>query len=239
MLQGSIGEGTGGVTEVLKRRVVMPLAGPLAETDHVLGHELVHAFQFDMTGGGGATSSSNIPNAMRLPLWFIEGMAEYLSVGPVDPHTAMWMRDAARREKLPTIRQLSDPALLPVPVRAGALVLRRRALGRRGGGGRAARGVPPTDAERILESVTGLDHKELSKQWHKAVRDAYRPVFENKRDPTAYGRVVISEDQRRRAERRARAQPRRQPGRLLLGEGPVLDRPVRGRRRHRDACGAS
>ena len=34
---GMIGEGTGGVTEGLKRRVVLPLAGTLAETDHVLG----------------------------------------------------------------------------------------------------------------------------------------------------------------------------------------------------------
>jgi hypothetical protein len=29
----------------------------------------------------------------------IEGMAEYLSVGADDPLTAMWIRDAARREK--------------------------------------------------------------------------------------------------------------------------------------------
>ena len=45
---GMIGEGTGGVTEGLKRRVVLPLAGTLAETDRVLGHELVHAFQYDI-----------------------------------------------------------------------------------------------------------------------------------------------------------------------------------------------
>ena len=193
VLQGFIGEGTGGATEVLKRRVVMPLAGPLAETDHVLGHELVHAFQFDMTGRGGTASSSNIPNAVRLPLWFIEGMAEYLSVGPVDPHTAMWMRDAARREKLPTIRQLSDPRFFPY--RYGQ-ALWSYVAGRWGDEvvADALRAASrQSDAERILESVTGLDHKELSKQWHQAVRDAYRPIFESKRDAATYGRVVISE----------------------------------------------
>ena len=47
-LEGEIGEGTGGVTEGAKRRVILPFAGGLAETDHVLGHELVHAFQYDM-----------------------------------------------------------------------------------------------------------------------------------------------------------------------------------------------
>src|SRR5688572_16499401 len=45
---GEIGEGTGGVTEGNRRRVIMPFAGGLAETDHVLGHELVHAFQYDI-----------------------------------------------------------------------------------------------------------------------------------------------------------------------------------------------
>ena len=52
---GMIGEGTGGVTEGLKRRVVLPLAGTLAETDHVLGHELVHAFQYDISAQRAAT----------------------------------------------------------------------------------------------------------------------------------------------------------------------------------------
>src|SRR5213079_1646841 len=111
-IEGDIGEGTGGVTEALKRRIVMPLAGPLAETDHVLGHELVHAFQFDITGEDGS-ASGGMPGAVRLPLWFIEGMAEYLSLGPVDPHTAMWMRDAAKREKLPKISQLNSSKYFP------------------------------------------------------------------------------------------------------------------------------
>ncbi len=49
VIQGDIGESTGGVTESLRRRIVLPLGGPLADTDHVIGHELVHAFQFDIT----------------------------------------------------------------------------------------------------------------------------------------------------------------------------------------------
>ncbi len=35
---GTLDEATGGVTEALKRRVVLPFAGPLEETYHVLGH---------------------------------------------------------------------------------------------------------------------------------------------------------------------------------------------------------
>src|SRR5687768_3861752 len=108
---GMIGEGTGGVTEGLKRRVVLPLGATLAETDHVLGHELVHAFQYDISarrsaqGGGGGIES--------LPLWFVEGLAEYLSIGPVDPHTAMWLRDATRQEELPQIKDLDSGEYFP------------------------------------------------------------------------------------------------------------------------------
>ena len=109
---GMIGEGTGGVTEGLKRRVVLPLAGTLAETDHVLGHELVHAFQYDISANRarGGYSGGGIE---ALPLWFVEGLAEYLSIGPIDPHTAMWLRDATRKEELPQIKDLANGEYFP------------------------------------------------------------------------------------------------------------------------------
>src|SRR5258708_18438562 len=60
VLSGFIGEGTGGVTELAKRRVVLPMAVPLGETDHVLGHELVPAFQFDIARRAPGPLSSGI-----------------------------------------------------------------------------------------------------------------------------------------------------------------------------------
>ena len=54
VIQGELSEGTGGVTEPLRRRIILPLGGPLSDTDHVIGHELVHAFQYDMTKIGRA-----------------------------------------------------------------------------------------------------------------------------------------------------------------------------------------
>jgi len=45
VIPGDLGEGTGGVTEPIRRRIVLPLAGPLGDTDHVLGHELNHRGQ--------------------------------------------------------------------------------------------------------------------------------------------------------------------------------------------------
>ena len=112
-VEGLIGEGTGGLTEFLKRRIVLPVSGSLADTDHVLGHELVHAFQFDLTGTDPRDATATAPGIMEFPLWFVEGMAEYLSLGPVDAQTAMWLRDAALREKLPHVRDLDHPKYFP------------------------------------------------------------------------------------------------------------------------------
>ena len=97
----NIGQGTQGVTEGLRQRVVLPMAATYAETDHVLGHELVHQFQYDI-----AQTTERFAQFVRLPLFLIEGMAEYYSVGRQDALTAMWMRDAVLRDDFPTLTDL-------------------------------------------------------------------------------------------------------------------------------------
>lgn len=102
---GSIGQGTGGVTEGFKNRVVLPLMLTRKATHHVIGHELVHAFQYRMLAGGDSTGIENMGN---MPLWLIEGLAEYLSIGRTDPQTALWMRDAYLRDRIPRLKDLYD-----------------------------------------------------------------------------------------------------------------------------------
>jgi hypothetical protein len=153
---------------------VLPLAGPLADTDHVIGHELVHAFQYDMTKRPDSAPGEN--GAERLPLWFIEGMAEYLSIGPVDPNTAMWLRDAARTEKLPSIKDLDNPKYFPY--RWG------QALWAYVGGrwGDEVIGDMLTVAARhgvdqAFENVLGVSTKQVSMDWQQAIRNAYEPIL--------------------------------------------------------------
>ena len=102
VIEGLIDPATGGVTEGLRRRIALPFAATLGETDHVLGHEIVHAFQYQALG-----------LAIGAPLWFIEGMAEYLSIGPADVHTAMFLRDSALRGRFPDINDLDNPRYFP------------------------------------------------------------------------------------------------------------------------------
>ena len=194
-IMGGVGEGTGGVTEAFKRRIVLPAAGPIQATDHVLGHELVHAFQYDISN---TNVSSGTAGALALPLWFIEGMAEYLSLGPVDPHTAMWMREATRREGLPEIDDLNDPRYFPyrwghalwayVGGRFGDEVIGdmlRAASGTRGG-------YPVA-----FEAILGVETEGLSKEWHNALFEAYRPIAEATKMPGEIARPVLKERRER------------------------------------------
>jgi Tol biopolymer transport system component len=167
---GAIGESTGGVTESIRRRVILPLGGSLADSDHVIGHELVHAFQFDITTPREAGGIGGYPGAQRLPLWFIEGMAEYLSIGPLDPHTALWMRDAVLQEKLPRIKDLNDPEYFPY--RWGQAFWAYVA----GRWGDAMVGRLLRDAARAasidaaIEANLGMKADQLSDDWHTALR---------------------------------------------------------------------
>jgi hypothetical protein len=166
-ISGMIDEGTGGVTEALKRRVILPLAGTLAETDHVLGHELVHAFQYDM-----ASRSADQPGESsldRLPLWFVEGMAEYLAIGPVDPHTAMWIRDASREEKLPAINRLDNPRLFPYRWGQAVWAYITGRWGDDAVGQVYREALKSGSVVDAIQKVTGLSAKDLSREWHEAI----------------------------------------------------------------------
>ena len=166
-------EGSEGVTESLKRRILLPLGASPYETDHVIGHELTHAFQYDITGvaRGNTASAFN-----RVPLWFIEGMAEYVSLGNVDPNTTMWMRDAVRTGRLPKFRDLENPRYFPYRWGqsfwaylggtygddiVGALL---RAAGRSG------------NVQAALEQMTHRPADSLIADWHRALTDAAKPI---------------------------------------------------------------
>jgi hypothetical protein len=101
-VSGLIGEGTGGVTESFKRRIILPVGSSPYETDHVIGHELVHAFQYDMTSESGpAGGGMNKLAAFRCG----SSAGRILSIGSVDPHTASGCATRSRRKYLPRSRR--------------------------------------------------------------------------------------------------------------------------------------
>lgn len=164
-IPGLLPQGVGGVTEGRRGRIVVPLPPSNRQTNHVLGHELVHGFHFDLAGGslgGGGVGG--------VPLWFVEGMAEYATLGPSDAQTALWLRDAVLNDDLPSITRLGrDPDYNPYRFGhalwafiaeehgdAALAELYRQTL---------RRGFPRASSE-----VLGVDPDELSDAWHEVVR---------------------------------------------------------------------
>ena len=189
---GQLTEGTGGFTDALRNRVVMPFTGSYFENDHVLGHELVHVFQYDLSSsaGGGGLQGLN-----RLPLWLIEGMAEYLSLGREDAHTAMWMRDAALRGELPTIRQLTTDTRF-FPYRYGQ-ALWAYVAGRYGDAAvtEVFRYATRAGFEVALERVLGVNSEQLSQDWITSIRATYLPILAGRQRPEDAGDRILHDDE--------------------------------------------
>src|SRR3989441_820243 len=172
-ISGDIGEGTGGVTEFFKHRMVLPFTGSYAELEHVLQHEMVHQFQYDIYSRGRIGAGVQTLISVNPPLWFMEGMAEYLSIGPIDPHTAMWLRDASLEGHLPTIEQLTyDPRIFPY--RFGHALWAY--IGEKWGDeviGEILQASASAGVEGAFKRAIGLSLDALSNVWRDAVQTTY------------------------------------------------------------------
>ena len=188
-----IGEGTGGLTEVIKRRIVLPMSGSLADTDHVLGHELVHAFQFDMTGTDLRETTAEVPDILQFPLWFVEGMAEYITLGAVDAQTAMWLRDAALREKLPHIKDLENPRYFPYRWGHAFWAYVGAKYGDRAVASLLRSGANPRVDLPGLALQLGTTPDDLTNGWHVAIRRSATAAVAEALTVASDSRLVISE----------------------------------------------
>ncbi|MBY0245096.1 MAG: tolB protein precursor, partial [Sphingobacteriaceae bacterium] len=173
-LNGEVGVGTGGVTEALKNRVIMPVLSLNNQTRHVLGHELVHAFQYHTLL---EKDSLSLENVGRVPLWMVEGMAEYLSIGKKDAFTSMWMRDAMLNRDIPSLKDLTNSNKY-FPYRYGqafwtfigsvygdsTIVPLFKATARFG-------------YEDAIKYTFGYDDKTLSGLWKNEIETHYRPFL--------------------------------------------------------------
>jgi hypothetical protein len=141
---------------------------------------------------GGRTGGN--PAAANMPLWFIEGMAEYLSLGPVAPLTAMWMRGATQdtaKDTLPTFRQLDDPRYFPYRYGQALLAYVGGSYGddRIGELLRAAgrtRGI-----DQAIRGVLSLTPDQLVARWHAATHAEYDSLRDRTELPDRYGPKLV------------------------------------------------
>jgi hypothetical protein len=99
-----IPEYTAGFTDLVKGRVAIPFTGSMGDLRHVIRHEMVHAFMLEKL--------RQVMNSRRKfsyaspPLWFVEGLAEYVASPDANSESRMFVRDALLHEKLPDLENI-------------------------------------------------------------------------------------------------------------------------------------
>jgi WD40 repeat protein len=191
---GDLGEGTGGVTEALRHRMILPLTGDLGSFEHVLTHEMVHEFQYDIFARGKAGANLQTLNQIDPPLWFMEGMAEYLSIGPEHTLTTTWVRDAVVNGNLPTIEQMTERPDKYFPYRYGEALWEY--VGQRWGDaaiGEILQNATTLGIARAFQRQLGLTLHELSDDWRESMNAKYLPQAAVLERPRSFSQPLLTE----------------------------------------------
>lgn len=165
-------QGIGGVTDKFKNRMTQPFMGDYADFRRTVQHELTHAFINDVYYGGNVQSIVQNNIQLQFPLWFEEGLAEYLALG-WDTQTDMFMRDAILNDYLPPIPQLSGF----FAYRGGQSFWNYIATeyGRPKITEILERITLTRNVQQAIEQSLGLDLEELSERWSEFYRQRYFP----------------------------------------------------------------
>jgi Tol biopolymer transport system component len=181
---GILQEGIGGFTEFLKHRVVVPFEGSYDQFRHVLHHELVHAVSMAMIYGTGITALLSQAQTAALPLWFVEGLAEYESMG-WDLDSDAYIRDAVTNNYLPPLEEIYGGSLAYKGGQSFFHYLTetygRARIGEILGNVRLLRNL-----DRSLMAAVGKPIEDLSKDWHRYLQRSYWPEMERRQLPDEF-----------------------------------------------------
>ncbi len=185
VIDSYLGEGTGGFTELFKNRIVLPFSGNYKMFRHVIHHELVHGVMNDMFYGGALQNIISSNSAVNLPLWFSEGLAEYLSLG-WDTNTDQFIRDAAINEYLPDIKYLDgyfayrggQAVFYYIAKKYGREKVAELVMNVKGKGG----------VDQGMKASIGLTVDELSERWKKDIKRVFWPDITNRKDPDEFAK---------------------------------------------------
>ncbi|MCG8604101.1 hypothetical protein MJD09_03760 [bacterium] len=180
-------ESVGGFTEFFKNRVAIPYEGSYEQLRHVTHHELTHAVMLQMMFGQKAFAIITGISGSHVPLWFIEGLAEYESRG-WDSESDMFIRDAVISGYLPPISQLY--AFLSYKGGQSVFNFIAERYGEQKVGELLTHVKSSKSVDRALQKSLGIGVQELSAQWHKYLKQRYWPVFARLEEPSDFAKQV-------------------------------------------------
>ncbi len=190
---GFIGESTGGFTEFMKNRVVIPFEGNYEKFRHVIHHELTHAVMLRMLYGEGLQSIITGISRMPIPLWFIEGLAEYESNYGWDTESDMYIRDAIINDYLMPIEHLQGYFIY----KGGQSVLWY--IAQRYGDEKIGELLhkirSSRDPLRAFKNTLGVDLEELSKRWQRHLKREIWPTSAEYENPDDFAERITDHEE--------------------------------------------
>jgi len=189
-----IEEAVGGFSELFKNRMVVPFNGDYKEFKHVLIHELVHIFQFDIFYPNRLANLLSLIPSFTLPLWVMEGMAEFFSQhGGLS--SSLFMRDLVLREEVLPIQELTDDSGYLVYREGESIFLY---MEEKYGREKVFDFIHSLKAKRNLDSAFkqtfGLSTKEFSKRWEGWLKLKYWPQIKKKPNFDKIARLLTEDE---------------------------------------------
>ncbi len=191
---GLISEATGGLTELIKGRVLIPHTGSWSRLEWVTRHELTHAYMLEKLGR--VMREHHRTQNYLPPLWFIEGLAEFCGTH-WDEEAEGLLRDAVLSgEALPLLRsdRIIGTVLMYKEGQSFLLWLADR-YGREKVFDLLDNWYRAEDFETVFRITYGLPLRTLDGEWFDAVKRRYYPAV------TA---ASVPEDVARRLTKRGR-----------------------------------
>ncbi|MCX7956466.1 MAG: hypothetical protein N2643_01030 [Endomicrobia bacterium] len=100
-------EGTGGVTEAFKNRLLIPYTGSMKFLQHVINHEFIHEVEFNILYSG-VWKTPLLLKSIFYPHWLMEGLAEYRAAIYTKTLQEMLVRDMALSNNLIPLLKLHN-----------------------------------------------------------------------------------------------------------------------------------
>jgi hypothetical protein len=197
----SIQEGVQGITSTLEPTMAIPYWGERETFRHISHHELVHQFQVQKMND--LSRDRNDSPAAQVPLWFIEGMAEFYSLRGVDSEAKSLLRDLwfhpADENSKQELQDFFEPGPMDFQHVYKLGQLKNAFLEEEFGGGtiqkvleqsmqRIGSKEAPTFAA-VVEGATGKNVEDLQKLWNRYFQSKVVAGFERAQDLTAFQRV--------------------------------------------------
>ncbi len=196
-----IGEGTGGVTEAFKNRLIVFNDGSETWLKHVIPHEFTHVVQFSILYGG-FWKSIRLLKSPFYPLWMMEGMAEYGAGGIDAPTGDMVVRDAVYTKTLIGLAELQGfnhvkPNQVTLGYKTGEAAI--EFLADEYGPDKVGKLLKIMeehfDVSSGLTSSLGTDLNRFDMRFKEWLREKYADFFDRAKEPVFYGPKLTSSDE--------------------------------------------